>query len=275
MSDQEENVLDEENPEEPEINEEPKAPGYLGYDEWIAKGKDPADFKGENAYKAEYDRIKEIRELKSTMQSVATGVEAWKAQQTTQMNQQIEQSRVEAQAELDRAKDAEDMSAALAAQDKLNNLQTQPNPVQVNPAIKEFETKNPILDRNNAQYDADFFNDMSMFQKTIVDELTGGNEQAASQLTPEQVTRTMESAYSKAKQLHPNKFASPRNTRQAGPTSKQRPTQKRDYRTLLKEVGKSELNPLDNNAANDVYEMIKEKDPAAAETFAKSVLGEG
>lgn len=266
--------LDEVEPTEGAVEEGKQAvPGYIGYDEWIEQGKDPADFKGENAYKAEYERIREIRELKSTMQSVAIGVEDWKTQQTIQMNQQIEQARTDAQAELDQAKEAEDMTAALAAQEKINNLQPQQVPAQVNPAIKEFEVKNPIIDKNSARYDAAFFGDMSMFQGTIINELTGGNEQAAGQLTPEQITRTMELAYSKAKQMHPDKFTSPRNNRQSGPPSKQRGKQKPDYRTQLKAVGENKLNPQDDNAANDIYDMLKEKDPAAAETFAKNVLG--
>ena len=48
--------------EEPEP---PPPPGHLSYEDWIAQGKDPSDYKGENAYKSEYERIQEIKELKS------------------------------------------------------------------------------------------------------------------------------------------------------------------------------------------------------------------
>ena len=50
-------------PKDEIIEDKPKEkpPGYLTYDEWIAKGKDPADFRGENAYISQYESLKEGR----------------------------------------------------------------------------------------------------------------------------------------------------------------------------------------------------------------------
>jgi len=159
--------------EEPAVQAKPaeKPPGYLTYDEWIAKGKDPADYKGENAYKAEYERIKEIRELKDTMNQVVHGVESWKEQQNAQMAREIARAKQEAQRELELARENEDLDAALIAKDKLIELDRQVvnQPPPLNPIITDFARKNPIIDQNSPQYDKEFHQDMIMIHNGKLD----------------------------------------------------------------------------------------------------------
>jgi hypothetical protein len=83
-------------------------------------------------------------------------------------------------------------------------------------------------------------------------------------------------AYSRAKELHPGKFVSPRNSRQAAPTASRRSESKGvDVKTRLKNTKfKSKHNPRDTESANELYEIIKASDPKAAEAFAKNVMGE-
>jgi hypothetical protein len=256
-----------------EAKEEEKPPGYKTLEQWTAEGKDPADYKGENAYKAEYERIQEIRELKSTMKTLVDSMSEWKTTQTQEMNRQVEEARQQAQLELNKAKEDEDINAALAAQEKLNSLETQPVQPALNPGIAEFIQKNPILDSNNSKFDQEFFNDMSQFQQTIVDRMTNGDKARIAQLSPTQITRTMQLAYKEAQALHPDKFSSPRNQRQSTPSTKQRNSQKVNFETQLKGIKGSKLNPRDSNPATDIYEMLKAKDPEAAKTFAQNVLG--
>jgi len=261
--------------EEPKEEQKEKPPGYLTYDEWVAKGKDPADYKGENAYKAEYDRITEIRELKDTMSHVVNGIDEWKQQQSEQMAQQVEQARLDAIAELNAAKEDDDIEGALAAQDKINKLNSQPTPEPVNPVITTFAKSNPIIDKSSTQYDADFHQDMIMIHNGKLDQLLGGDRSRAGELTQEQVDRVQRMAFNQAKELHQDKFVSPRNKRVTStPPSRRTATTTANYTTKLKQVGGSSSNPRDTNAANEIYEMIKAKDPAAAETYAKNVLGE-
>jgi hypothetical protein len=266
--------LDEQKPDQ-EI--EQKAPGYISYDDWIAKGKDPADYKGENAYKAEYERITEIRELKDTMNQVVSGVESWQAQQSEQMAQQVEQAKVDAQAALDQAVTDEDLDAALAAKDKLVNLnqQTVAQPMKVNPVITDFAKKNPIIDTNSPQYSAEFHQDMIMIHNGKLDQLLGGDRTRANELSPAQIERVQAMAYSQAKELHADKFTSPRNRRTAPTKPNKRPAQNNgDVGAKLKGVKGNLRNPRDTNAANDIYEIIKARDPKAAEVFAKNLTGE-
>ena len=259
-----------------EVEVKPNPPGYIdNIDDWIAAGKDPDLFKGKKAYSAEYDRIKEIKELKETMLTVTQGIGEWKEQQKQSMAQQVEQARSDAVAELERAKEDVDVDRAIEAQKKINELDRPKQEVQqANPVLTDFYSKNPILDKNSAQYDDEVFKDASMYQSAILDELTGGNRQA--QLTPSQIERSLKVALTKAKLLSPDKFVSPRNTRKAAPAPARTNVQKKggDYQSRLKTVKSNSKNKRDVSAANDIYEMLKAKDPKAAETFAKNVLGE-
>ena len=256
--------------------EETKPPGYLTYDEWIAKGKDPADYKGENAYKAEYERIKEIRELKDTMNQVVSGVETWQQQQSEIMAQQIEQAKREAAAKLAQAKEDDDIEGALAAQEELTSLDKQATrPVKLNPAITEFAQKNPIVDPKSAQYDAEFHQDMIMIHNGKLDQLLGGDRTRAGELTQAQIERVQKLAFNQAKELHADKFVSPRNKRTAPAKPSKRATQTPvDPKVKLSQVPGNSKNPRDASPAADIYEIIKARDPKAAETFAKNLTGE-
>jgi DNA-binding GntR family transcriptional regulator len=253
-----------------------KPPGFLSYDEWIEKGKDPADFRGENAYKNQYETLKEVRELKGTMTHVVDGIETWKQQQNENMAAQIEQAKIDAQAELDQAKEDEDLAAALAAQDKLNRIANKPaQAIQINPVISDFTKKNPIIDSNSTQYDADFHQDMIMIHNGKLDQLLGGDRSRAGELTAQQIERVQVMAFNQAKELYPDKFVSPRNKRTTTTSPGRRTTQTlNNTKTKLKTASKNRHNPKDDNAANDIYDYIKSKDPEAAETFAKNLIGD-
>lgn len=260
------------------VIEKEKPKGYLSYEQWIDAGKDPDDFKGINAYSSTYDRIQEIRELKDSMKHVVDGVDQWKNQQADHMKDQVAQAKLDAKAEFDEAHQAGEMDAALAAQEKLNNLNRQEvvQAPRIDPAIGEFFQKNPILDQNSPSFNADFFEDMKMIQHTHLNKLTGGDPELANKLTPNQIERSLKLAFNTAKEMHPEKFKSSRNTRRTTPSSQPRQgkTKAGDYSTRLKSVQGNSRNVRDTSSANDIYEYIKAADPKAAETFAKNVLGE-
>ena len=265
------------------VEDEPIAanpPGYIdNLDDWIAAGKHPDDFKGKNAYKAEYERIQELRELKDSMKSVAEGVNEWKQQQQAQTQQQIEQAIRNTRAELEQAKDNVDIDLALEKQQELTELeraQAAPPRQEKSQAIVEFMNNNPIVNSASKDFDRDFFDDMAIAQQSELNKLTGGDQSLQMQLSDAQIAKTMNAAYRIAKDLNPDKFVSKRNSRQAAPTQVKRSSAKQgDYASKLKSANiKSKHNARDNSAANDIYEMLKASDPKAAETFAKNVLGE-
>ena len=258
------------------IEEVPKEnpPGYIdNLDDWIAAGKDPDLFKGKKAYEQEYDRIQEIKGLKDTMQTVVEGFGSWKEQQQQEADQRVEQARLDLQAKLERAKEDVDVDAALEAQKKLDGLEAKPQAApKQHPVISDFYSKNPILDKNSAQYDDEVWRDASMFQASLINELTGGNVNV--QLTESQIERSMKVALNKAKSMNPDKFVSPRNTRKAAPATTRRDTQgPADYKAKMKAMKIKSKNKYDTNGASEVYEMLLAKDPTgkAAENFAKSM----
>ena len=262
--------------EQVETKPKEKPPGFLSYDEWVAKGKDPADYKGENAYKAEYERIQEIRDLKNTMNTVVHGMEAWKEQQIAQTNRQIAEAKADAQRELELAQENYDIDAALRAKDKISELDRQivNTPPPLNPVITDFARKNPIIDQNSPQYDKEFHQDMIMIHNGKLDLLLGGDRSRAGELTPQQIDRVQRLAYQEAQNLHADKFASPKNQRKTVPQpTKRAATNHVDVTSSLKSI-KNTRNPNDSSAAMEIYELIKATDPQAAETFAKNVIGE-
>ena len=271
-----------------EEDPEPNPPGFIdNIDDWVAAGKDPDLFKGKKAYEAEYERIQEIKdlkvsqdELKALMKTVVDASSDWKTQQQAQMNVQIEQARIDATAELERAKEDTDIDAALAAQDKINNLNkpaAQPAPAQAQPRseISDFVKSNPILDPNSTLYDSSVAATLAKAQNSAMDRLTGGDRDMP--VTPEELKGSLAKAMSVVKELYPDKFKSPRNNRRGNsnqPPKRGAPANTGDYGTRLKAMKSTSLNSRDTNPDYDLYEMIKAKDPKGAEAFAKTMLGD-
>lgn len=260
-------IVDDEPKDKPDDN----PPGYIdNVEDWVAAGKDPDDFKGKNAYKSEYNRIQtsrdEIADLKATMSSVVEGMSEWRLQEK-------EKARNEALAELDKATSEADVGKALAAKEKIDKLDSQPDPQAAarHPVMTDFLRSNPIIDKDSDQFDKDFFEDMAAMQSTILVQL-GGPE---AKVTDAQVSRIMKTAYSQAKAMHPDKFTSKRNARQNAPGSpSKRPAKSNDYSSRLKSAGGNSRNSNDNTPADDLYEILKAKNPEVADKFAKSILGD-
>ena len=55
---------------EVEATQAEKPPGFISYEDWIAKGKDTAAFRGENDYKKQNEALKKVRDLTDTMRKV-------------------------------------------------------------------------------------------------------------------------------------------------------------------------------------------------------------
>lgn len=257
--------------------EEEKPPGFLNYKQWIEKGKDPKDFKGENAYSAEYDRINELREIKGAMKKVVSTTEAWQQQQRAEADQRVEYAKTEAKADLERAIKDEEVGDALKAQDKLHALDKAPSaqaqPLQDNPVVTDFIRNNPMLDRTSPQFDPEFYQDVVMINDSKLDQLTGGDR--TKRLSDSQLERVQRLAFNQAKELHADKFVSRRNRRVTTPApNKQASPSNGSVSTRLKAISSNPRNPRDVNSTLDVYEMLKEQDPKVAETYAKNILGD-
>lgn len=254
--------------------EDDSPPGFISYEDWTKSGKNPDDWRGKNAYNKEYDRITENRELKSAMKEVVGTVSGLQQQYQNDANVKIAQARADAQAELAQAKEDDNIDAALAAKDKLINLVNPPVlPAKKNPFITEFAQKNPILDPGSSQYDNDFFQDMADMHNNKLAQLSGDGKN----LTQAQIERVHKWAFTQTKELHPDKFKSPRNNRQAPANPNQGQSKSSDGNTSskLKNVKGNPRNKRDASPAQDIYDdLIKRGEKEAAATYAKNVLGE-
>ena len=209
-------VIQEDQVVENEEKDEGKPPGYLSYEEWIEAGKDPDLYKGKKAYEREYERVqerkenqREIKELKETLNQTVESINEWKDQERNKIRSELE-------SELKVATDGRDLERALEIKDQLHQMDQQPQEApQENPLITNFRQRNPIVDPNSPMHDESFHQDMQSIQRTIIDDLTGRDPERMSQLTEAQITRSLDIAYKKAKDLHPHLFKSPRNGRQA------------------------------------------------------------
>jgi len=262
-----------------EETQEESPPGFMNYEEWVAAGKDPKKFRGEEAYKDHYDSLQEIRSLKDSVSSIADGMASWKETQRAQENERVAAAIAEAKAQLAKAEEEEDVAAALKAEREITalNAKTQKTDEPAytpNPVLVEFQSKFPIIDPNSPQFDKEFHSDMAMMQGTILDKLTGGMPEKIAALTPNQIQRSLDLAYREAKGLHQDKFTSPKNTRSSTPAAKKKATPAPDLKARLKGLGANSMNPNDKDPATDVYNMLKDINPKKAEEFAAQLLGE-
>jgi hypothetical protein len=196
------------------------------------------------------------------MKQVANTTAEWKRQQEQTLRQQIE-------AEIAQAREDEDITAFEKAKDRLDAIPVSQDS-QLPPVYSEFFQKHPILDKSKPEFSPEFYNDMAIFNDSLLDSLT---VERRNSLTKDQVNRFMTLAYNKAKDLHPDKFKSPRNGRQAAPSAQKRGGQPPPTPSKLAGI-KNPRNPRDTSPALDMYEMLKKTNPKAAETYYKNVIGD-
>jgi hypothetical protein len=255
--------------EEAKPSEDDAPPGYQNYEEWIAAGKDPDDYKGKNAYKAEYERIQDNKELKAKLQetndlvrSVVDAAEATKAQQQKEYKEELERKLAE-------HKKNYEVDDAIETQKELDKLNSQPvQAPQLNPVVSEFLTDNPLLDETNSQFNSEFFGDFEAIYTSKLDSLTANRTRP---VTDAQVQRALKAAHNEAKSLNPELFKSARNGRQQA-VGKQ--NNGKSSKSLSDYKIDDNDDPRNQSAATAMYEMIKKKDPEQAEQFRKNLLGE-
>lgn len=259
---------------EPKIEAVDNPPGYISPEDWVKSGRSMDDWQGKNKYSEQYDLIQETRTLQTSVKEMTNLVQST-VDATTEMQQQsYEQGMTAAKAELNQAIEDDDAKAVIEARDKMDNLK--PPAVtttqQVNPIHSQFFTANPVLEQGGAQFDQVLFNE---FQRIYDGRLKADGVGVSQQLSGEAIKGYMTAAYGAVKQLYPDKFESPKNSRQTPTGSQKRTTTSTNPVDNLKGMKIDRANPRDHNATMDVYEMIKAKDPKQAEAFAaKMNIGE-
>lgn len=178
-------------------------PGFISYEDWVAQGKDPNDWRGANAYKREYDRIQEVKELSSKMTDLVSLIEDEKK---TAAQKAREEERARFEAELNEAKENMDVDRVEELLKKAPAEETPKQEFKEPAPIADFRKANPILDPNSQGFDQDF--------ETAVAGVVNSRLQAfGGAVTEDLMSRVMKAAFDEVKGLYPEKFESPKNTR--------------------------------------------------------------
>ncbi len=259
----------------PDNNQEEELPGFMSHEEWIAAGKDPDEYKGKNAYKKEFDRIKanreenkalsnDLKEIKGTLNAVVDAAEE------TRLNQ-LAAHKAEKQAILDEKIDTLSPKEAIEEQREIDAIDDSPKETQkINPVITTFITDNPLIDEKSDQYNAEFAADVIAYHNAGIDALSGGGQR---QVTDGQIQKVMKKAFDDAKVLNKDMFVSERNNR-AGPGKGGKPRSKEGV-TKLSDYKIDDKGDLKNqNAAQAIFDVINAKDPEAAKRFQSNLSGE-
>ena len=253
-----------------EEEKEAEMPGFMSYEDWVADGKDPELYKGRKAYKAEYERIQEVKsykkEVKLMNETLNSTVEAIAAREA----KLIARHKEELEAALDQAKEDGDTEAALKAQGQLRDLDSEPTLVassepRVNPVISEFIGSNVVLNDDEVSDE---------FARIYNGKLKADGVSPDEQLKDTAIKGYLNDAMRSLKNLYPDKFASSKLSRKAPPRQKAAPVKAvGNYGEKLRgmEIDDSSLQKQD--PAYSIYKMLKKSQgDDVAENYAKKVL---
>lgn len=247
----------------------PDPPTYMSYEEWIEAGKDPDDFLGKRAFQARYDDIqdnkrlrKELKGLKTTVQQTMDTVNDWQQQERTKI-------RAELEADLNTAKENEDVEGAIDAQKALDEHDRKSTPASSSqaehPTIVEFREGHPLIDHDSDDFNEEFNEDVEAFYNGMVQQLSHGGRK---RLTDGQIKRALGKAMKDAAELHDIDLGgarrqpteSPRNSRGGGQGKQTRRTSRKPAAPKAEDFTiENPRNPRQGNAATEVRDMLKEK----------------
>lgn len=241
-------------------------PGLKTYDQWIAEGRDPEKFKGRKAYEAEYKRIQEVKELKSSVKGMAETLKATVEAIADRETKAEARHRKELEAALSDAKDSGDIDAALDATEQLHQLNNAPKQQarREHPVISGFIDDNVILESPEIK---------SEFQRIYNGKLKADGVGASDVLSEAAIKGYLRSAMEGVKSIYPEKFSSQKINRQVQVRGNRVPAAKVDDVTnqlrAYKVAGASKQN---EQAALDIYNSLMKTSPGAAKIFAQNLL---
>jgi hypothetical protein len=233
-------------------------PGFKSYDAYVKDGGDPDMYRGRKAYEAEHTRINENKALRDEVRGLNVTV-----QQTMEATQQVlsqteARVRQEVEGELQLARENDDVDAAITAQNKLNQIDTNveqrqapaAQPKGESPAITAYRAKNPLIDSASPQFNQEF--------NTAVEKAFNNFARQGLTGSPAETERALKASMGAAQTLFPELFESPRNGRQQ---SQQRQRQRAPQGDNVPKAEDYQIakprNPRDVNAASDVRETIR------------------
>ena len=276
-----EEIIVEDSHEEPEEIEEPEdvvaedqeepegnPPGFIdNMEDWVAAGKDPDKFRGKKAYQDEYTRIQEVKELNAKFKQMQETLKSTIEAVARRDEQADAQHRKELEVALRSARDDGDTDAALEAQEQLQALKSnvKPRTPTQNPVIGEFLGSNPVLESEEVKGE---------FARIYNGKLRADGVAPDEQLSEAAMRGYLRASMESVKTIFPERFASPRLSRQSKPQLKAKPAAKAlDIESALRSFKVDGASSRNQSAAYDIYNMLKKDSPDAAENYAKSILG--
>lgn len=200
----------EEHEEVEEETEEGDPPGFVPYEDWVAQGKDPDDWRGKNAFKREYERIQKNRESESKNKELLDKMDSLVNLFESEKQTAVERARAEERERFERevAEAKENMDVDRLEELYKNKPDTEVAPQEfVEPEpIANFRKANPIIDPSSPQFDVDFEAAMTGL---VNNELS----RYGSAVNETIIKRVMDKAYKDVRELFPEKFESPKNNR--------------------------------------------------------------
>jgi len=255
--------LDENNQEE-QHDEAP--PGLKTYEQWIAEGRDPEKFKGRKAYEAEYKRIQEVKELKTSVKGMAETLKATVEAIAERETKAEARHRRELEAALSEAKEVGDVDAALDATNQLHELNNAPKQQarREHPVISGFIEDNVILESPEIK---------SEFQRIYNGKLKADGVGAHDVLSEAAIKGYLRSAMEGVKSIYPERFVSQKINRGAPPRGKIVPASKAvDVTQQLRGYKVVDASSQNKDAALDIYNSLLKTSPGAAKMFAENLL---
>ncbi len=252
--------------------------GHISYEEWTASGRDPDKFRGKKAFDEYGEAVKTIKSLNTQFKDVTSTINDLKFKYETDANDRVDKAREDIRVEMNKAREEEDFQAYEAAQAKLDKIKTPvksaPPEITLDPTISDFLAGNPIIDVKSGQHDQEFLENWTSIYESTLDKFTGGDR--TKPISTKQINRAMKYAMTETKELHKDKFVSPRNNRQTTPQNTGRKSGKTEgnFEARLKSMSNFSPNHNDTSAYLDMYTRLKQRNPAAAEKYAKDVLGD-
>jgi len=250
---------------EPEPEPEANPKGFLDHAAYVEKNGNDDGWRGKDAYSAEYNRIQDNKSLRQEIKGMNDLLRQTVDATTSMQESAYQRGMTEAKTELDKAIEDDDVTAVIAAKDKMADLTPPQAAHKVNPIHSDFFTSNSVLDNASAQFDSEI---MGEFERIYNGRLQADGVRQDQQLSDRAIQGYMNSALKSAKELFPDKFVSPRNSRQTNIPNKKRAAPTKSAADGIKSMHITTKNPRDTNALSDVYEEIKKRDPKEAERFA-------
>ncbi len=259
-------VIDDELEDDQEEQHDEAPPGLKTYDQWIAEGRDPEKFKGRKAYEAEYKRIQEVKELKSSVKGMAETLKATVEAIADRETKAEARHRKELEAALNDAKETGDIDAALDATEQLHQLNNAPKQQarREHPVIADFIEDNVILESPEIRAE---------FQEIYNGILRGRGVGANTVLSEGRIKLYLKSAMDEVKSIFPEKFSSQKVNRQVQVKGNRVPASKvNDVTQQLKSYKVSGVSKQNEGAALDIYNSLMKTSPGAAKLFAQNLL---